>query len=168
VVLQFELRALHLWGRGSTTWVTPPDLIVFLQLPWVTYAVRNHTAPGCGAAKAGGLRVQGQPGLHRETLSQNNNKQTNKPTAHSFVISCLGPLVSASRISPFGLDGVVVVDPELVKGKKGEQSPWSWGSKGLVSWLTEGRRHLMGRQGNKTQQWFWATLLQCPWDLWCV
>jgi hypothetical protein len=26
-------------------------------------------------AEAGGLQVQGQPGLYNETLSQNNNKQ---------------------------------------------------------------------------------------------
>jgi hypothetical protein len=33
-----------------------------------------HTSnPSTGEAEAGGLRVQGQPGLHIETLSQNKS-----------------------------------------------------------------------------------------------
>ena len=59
-------------------------------------------------------------------------------------------------VSLFGADGVVLVDPELVKGKKGEAGLWSSGNNGLGGAGT-GRGHRKGREK-------WGLLPTCcPW-----
>jgi hypothetical protein len=39
-------------------------------------------------AEAGGLKVQGQPGLHSETLSQNKQTKTNPQTTTNLLYVC--------------------------------------------------------------------------------
>jgi hypothetical protein len=83
-VLGKKPRALCMLGKHSTTEEHPSPGLSFQCCSNSTVSLQKKPTTGCNPsirdADAGGLRVQGQPGLHSETLSPKNKQR--KAKAH--------------------------------------------------------------------------------------